>query len=337
MYPSREKEYAGVFVKNQYEFLELHDNKNVYKILALPRSFTGFWGSIKKYAAFYFHSMIFLFREKFDIIHLHYFYPLLPIVWVFKKLTGSRIVITVHGSDLYEKMTGKYIIRFYKYLLKQCDVIICVGDQLKNDFERVLQIPVSEVLCAGVDKAKFYPINSIKEYDFIYVGSLINRKGFDIVLKTIESLIIDGASWCVVGSGPYEQAIKELESRFPSNIHYVKNIAQKDLNILYNKSKWFFFPARNEPFGLVASESVFAGTPIICSRNGGLNEQIVEGVNGFALSDITNIQELLLKTTIALNLEEGKYSKMVDSCKQTNKQFSLDHVCNRLMEIYEGL
>jgi L-malate glycosyltransferase len=337
MYPSKEKAYAGIFVKNQYSFLKKSDSGNTYMVLALERSFTGFLGSIKKYATFYIKSFQFNFKNKFHIIHLHYFYPLAFIPWFFKKLNGSKIIVTVHGSDLYEKMNQPLTKKLYTFFLKDFDHIICVGNKLKLDFEEKLKIKVSEVLCAGIDKEVFFPLNCKKEYDFIYVGSLIERKGFDIVLQIIERTLKNGARWCVVGSGVYEDEIKTIAAKNPQYVEYVKNVDQKQLNILYNKAKWFFFPSRNEPFGLVATEAVFAGTPIICSRQGGLVEQINEGVNGYGINDLSNINDIENLLLSALNTNQQKYLELVNNCKYSNNQFSLQHVCNRLINIYESL
>lgn len=339
MYPSREKISAGIFVKNEYEYLKENDKDNEYLVLALSRSFTNRINSVKKYLAFYIKSFGFNFRTKPDIIHLHYFYPLAPIAWFFKKIRGTKVVVTVHGSDLYAKMNNGLVRAFYRALLKNFDHIICVGEQLKQDFEARLKIPVSEVLSAGVDGRMFHPLNTEKQYDFIYVGSLIERKGFDIVLKILEDSGHNNYKWCIVGSGKhkFEKRLNELVLKFPASITYFKGIDQPALNELYNKARWFFFPSRNEPFGLVASESVFTGTPIICSLNGGLREQLVEGKNGFGLKDLDNPEDIKSVLTKAYHLPGNEYKVLVANCSTINNSFSLSHVCDRLQKIYESI
>jgi len=338
MYPSPEKISAGIFVKNEYEYLKENDNGNEYFILALQRSFTGKIQSIKKYLLFYKKSLGAIFSLKPDVIHLHYFFPLAPIAWFFKRIKHTKVVVTVHGSDLYAKMNNPIVRNFYAGILKKFDYIICVGEQLKQDFEERLKIPVSEVLSAGVDNRMFYPLNMAKEFDFIYVGSLIERKGFDVILNLLEAG--DGAyKWCIVGSGKhkFENSLNELVLKFPGRITYLKSVDQPGLNKLYNQARWFVFPSRNEPFGLVASESVFAGTPIICSLNGGLREQLVEGKNGFGLKDIDDQEDIKRTLKKAHAMPKAEYDVFVNNCVTINSKFSLSHVCDRLKIIYGNI
>ena len=200
MYPSVEKPSAGIFVINQYNYLKQHDENNQYAILGMDRQFTSFYKSVKKYLSFSKKIIKQVRQNSYDLIHLHYYFPLLPIAcFVAKKKT--KIIVTVHGSDFYDKMKNALVKSLYAYFLKKCNYIICVGEELKNDFETKLKIPVNEVLSAGVDDKVFFNTNSEKIYDFLFVGSLIDRKGFDVVLKTIASSIELGCTLVHCGFG----------------------------------------------------------------------------------------------------------------------------------------
>lgn len=337
MYPSREKKYAGIFVKNQFEYLSTHDKKNEYLVLALERAFTGKFGSLKKYFLFYKKSLLFNLQKKPDVIHLHFFSPLAPLVWLFKKIIGSKIVVTSHGSDLYRRMNNKVIKKFYSYILKDFDYIICVGTQLKHDFEETFKVKVSEVLPAGVNSQVFYPLHIKKEFDFIFVGSLLETKGFDIILNLLTITAEKGYKWCIVGSGEYEEQLNNIRKDLVTDCVFVKGIDQDELNILYNKAKWLFFPSRTESFGLVASESVFAGTPIICSYVGGLKEQLVEGINGFGIYDLNDVDAMAGLLEKAYTMQTENYEAMVKNCSSINRNYSLEYVCDRLKNIYETI
>ena len=50
MYPSPEKKYSGIFVKNQYEQLQsLMKEGEEIEVFYMKRTFTSLWGSIKKH------------------------------------------------------------------------------------------------------------------------------------------------------------------------------------------------------------------------------------------------------------------------------------------------
>ena len=60
-----------------------------------------------------------------------------------------------------------------------------------------------------------------------------------------------------------------------------------DLWRLLGKARAIVMPLRwHEPFGLVAVESLAAGTPIIAWRMGALPEIIDDGVSGFLVDDV---------------------------------------------------
>ena len=339
MYPSSEKPSAGIFVINQYKYLKEHDKNNYYEILGMDRQFTNFFKSIKKYAVFSGKVIRHLKQTRYDIIHLHYFFPLLPIVYLFSRKKGTKLIITVHGSDFYDKMKNKISKIGYSFFLKKSNYIICVGEELKSDFEDKLKISVDETLSAGVDSNVFFNVQTQKKYDFLFVGSLIDRKGFDMVLKLIEDTIQLGYHWCVVGLGfkKYEIKLKEIAQSHPDFLKYIPALEQTELNLIYNQSKWFFFPSRSEPFGLVASESIFSGTPVITTQSGGLKEQVTENVNGLIIFNVDDKNELIQLLKKAYGMQNDEYNNLKKNCNSLNSKFSLQYVCKRLVEIYDAV
>ena len=303
------------------------------------RQFTDLWGSVKKYLIYFRKVIRHLKENKFDIVHVHYYFPLLPIAYLYAGKKGAKIIVTIHGSDFYEKMENKLFRSAFRYFLKKSNYIISVGEEMKVDFEKVMKVPVTEVLSAGVDDSVFFPVNTEKLYDFLYVGSLIDRKGFDVVLKLIEDTVKLGCRWCVVGLGQkkYEAELKRLKEVNPGLVTYIPALKQSELNVVNNQSKWFFFPSRNEPFGLVASEALFSGTPVISTTSGGLKEQVFENINGFLINDVNDYNSIIQLLKKAYYMSNEDYNNLKKNCNSANSRFSLRFVCNRLTEIYNSL
>ena|ERR1700744_693064 len=337
MAPSEEMQYAGVFVQNQFNYLQQHDRENEYSIFSLKKTFTGAIGSIKKYISFISKSFVHIKREKFDIIHLHYFFPLAIIPWYFKKTRGTKLIATVHGSDLYAKMKNPLSRSLFRYILKSYDYLICVGIELGDDFQKIMEFKPDKILCAGVNNEVFFPQQLAKDFDFVFAGSLIDRKGFDMVLKVIKQTIKSDYKWCVVGTGEYGPEIKEIAENNPSNCQYFERLEQPELNLIFNRSSWVFFPSRNEPFGLVASEAVFAGTPVICSDRGGLKEQVKDDVNGYIITNPDDVNECIGLLQKAYTLNAAEYDRLAKNCLTSNGQFSLSFVCGQLEALYNQI
>ena len=189
------------------------------------------------------------------MIHLHYFYPLIILVYLYKKIyPKSKAIVTFHGSDINEHINGGFNQTIFSFLARSIDYTIAVGDDLGNEITYKLKLKVNDIISAGVDEKVFFPMTLEKKYDFIFVGSFIKRKGIDMLIDAIQIVGNKKTRYCIVGSGIFEKNILMLKDY---DITILKNQNQQKLCELYNQSKYFILPSRDEPFGLVATESIF--------------------------------------------------------------------------------
>lgn len=326
MYPSIQKPYSGIFVKNQYEYLrtELKQNVSVY---AMERTFSSVIGSLLKYIKFFVGFTGLLFKQ-FDVIHVHFFSYHFFLALLYKSLRSkTKIIVTVHGSD-----TKNVTKRIYRPFLKYISKIIAVGKEQAEVIRQVVGSDKVVALSAGIDERVFYHLpGTAKEYDFIFVGSFYDVKGVDVFIRAIELNGPMGKKYCFVGSGKYLSEIEELSKEY--NITIKMNQTHDEIRDLLNKSRWLVLPSRGDSFGLVVSEAIYCGTPVIVSNIGGMREQVDNGVNGFVLEENTP-EVLATKMAELQNISEHEYATMVKNCLASNKQFSLRNVSTELVRIY---
>lgn len=334
MYPSVQKPYSGIFVKNQYEYL-----KNVLKqeieIFTMRRTFSSKIGSVLKYAKAFILFTPYYFR-KYNVIHLHYFFPMIILATMYKVLhPTTKIVVTFHGSDITNFINSSISKKFFRVLINKCDFVISVGNELSKLVYKKLNKKPDLVLCAGIDEKIFYFDDSLKKaYDFIFVGSFIKRKGLDILLEAIQMVDDKSIKYCIVGSGELKSDVLNITDS--NTIVLLENRTQTQLRELYNKSKYFVLPSRDEPFGLVVSEAIFCGTPALVSNIGGIKDQVKDGINGYILKK--NTPEYLASKIKKLNkLNDKEYTILKENALKSNKEYSMSSVCKRLLEIYMGL
>ena len=334
MYPSKQKPYAGIFVKNQYEALLQHmGENNSVEIFAMHRTFTSSIGSILKYFKAFFQFIPYYFK-KYDVLHLHFFYPLILLLYLYKMIyPDTKVVVTFHGSDITHHINGGLTQKIFKFISKCIDVPIAVGEDLANEINKKLDIRVEEIISAGVNQDIFNPLYLEKKYDFIFVGSFIKRKGLDLLLSAIEMIDDKKIRYCIVGSGELEQDVIKVQKN--NTITFLKNQSQQQLCKLYNQSKYFIIPSRNEPFGLVATEAIFCATPAIVSNIGGLKTQVIDTENGFIIKELTaqSVADIIAK---AYYLSDEDYHVLVTKASNSNKQHSMKSVINKLIEIYKN-
>jgi glycosyltransferase involved in cell wall biosynthesis len=114
-------------------------------------------------------------------------------------------------------------------------------------------------------------------------GSLIHRKGHDILFKAMQMLAGSGRPLhlLVIGDGPACDPLKALANGLP--IHFLGY--RKDLGaILRDSTDVLIAPSRQEGFGRVIIEAAFAGVPAIGARVDGIPEAIEEGVTGLLVA-----------------------------------------------------
>lgn len=109
---------------------------------------------------------------------------------------------------------------------------------------------------------------------FLSLGRLIPRKGIHIAAQVCDHI---GAKLLVAGQGKLEELGIESKS-----IEYVGYADFKKRSDLMKNARAIFVPTQYlEPFGGVAVEAMFCGTPAITSDWGGFAETVNHGVTGY--------------------------------------------------------
>lgn len=118
-----------------------------------------------------------------------------------------------------------------------------------------------------VDRSEFQYVEQPDDY-FLYIGRLIDRKGWRIAQDVCERL---GKRLVVAGRG-----------EFSGYGEYVGPVGAAERAALMGHAQAIFMPTRYiEPFGLVQIEAAMCGTPVIGSDWGAITETVKHGVNGF--------------------------------------------------------
>lgn len=106
------------------------------------------------------------------------------------------------------------------------------------------------------------------------VGSLIPRKGYDVLVEALRS--IDSRDWRLAIAGSPEHApetVLQLQAQIVAaglqdHILLAGAVDQTTLAGLYDRSDLFVMPSLFEGYGMVLTEALARGLPIICTRSG---------------------------------------------------------------------
>ncbi|MDE3271255.1 glycosyltransferase family 4 protein [Pseudoalteromonas sp. G4] len=326
MCATKENPSQGMFVRRQTEALKAKatiENIEYYQMPLKAREAGSF---AKRYGYFLFDFIKqFVFsRKTLNIIHVHFFFPTIILAMAYKLLRNPKvkIVVTFHGNDVYYYHPVKW---WYKCAANFIDHGIFVSKQLKARFFKP-NLP-SSVLCAGI-LPTFKLTEHTKHYDFIFVGALDENKGAKRLQKICDALLPD-YKIVVVGSGPEQSYFSEQSH---DNFTYFSFLEAEKLAELYSQCKWLLNLSYNESFGLVMSEAMACGTPVIATQTDGALAQVNDKVNGYILAQDANLTEQI--KSIVNGVSQGEYQMLVDSALKSSKAANIGFVAQSVLEIY---
>jgi glycosyltransferase involved in cell wall biosynthesis len=131
---------------------------------------------------------------------------------------------------------------------------------------------------------------------FMFVGRVTPRKGLHILLEACSILAKQEChdyTVLIVGDGPQQQELKELteKNNLTSCVKWIGRVEYGRLGEYFHKSDVFVLPTLEDTWGMVILEAMLLGKPILCSKQAGASELVIEGKNGYTFD--TNSPEKL--------------------------------------------
>lgn len=164
------------------------------------------------------------------------------------------------------------------------------------------------------------------------VGSLIERKGVDLLLQALAGIEMP-FTLALVGSGPEEERLRKLaeELKIQDRIEFLGYLQLDELRQQYAESSIFVLPTREDCFALVILEAMCAGLPVICSKYAdGVSDLVEDGVNGVIVDPYdterfkNQIESLLQEPERAAHMGQASFQKL--------KKFRFEEVSKGFME-----
>jgi len=121
----------------------------------------------------------------------------------------------------------------------------------------------------------------------LYVGRVSHEKQLDHLKPVLER--VPHTRLAIIGDGPARAALGARFSGLP--VKFVGYLQGDALSSAYASADCFVFPSSHETFGLVVTEALASGTPVVAYRVGGVEDVVEEGVTGFsyAVGDIKGL------------------------------------------------
>lgn len=165
----------------------------------------------------------------------------------------------------------------------------------------------------------------------VVAGSLIHRKGHDILFSAMKMGAVRPFPLLVVGDGPERAAYEKQTAGLP--VYFLGY--RTDLGAIFRDAADFLVaPSRQEAFGRVIIEAGFAGLPAIGTRVDGIPEAIQEGVTGLLVPP--EMPTALGAAVTRLLDDEPLRRRMGLAAKIRAMEFSIDRTAAAMLDQYRA-
>lgn len=269
----------------------------------------------------------------------------LPLRWGNREI---RKVVTIH--DLIFEIFPQYYswfdrkIHFAKFrrAAEDADVVVAISEQTKADIVHYLEIPEDKIRviyqgCGPLFKTRFTAEQkkqvrekyNLPEKFLLNVGTVEERKNGLSIAKAIQGtalpLVFIGKETTYAGS------IRSISD--PEQVHFLKNVSNEELAVIYQAATLFIYPSVYEGFGIPVIEALFSGTPVITNRNGVFPEA---GGSSSLYVDVQDTNELRTRI-LQLWEDEDLRNRMAGEGKIFVQKFSDDVIAQQWKQLYESL
>ena len=208
---------------------------------------------------------------------------------LYGRLTGVPVWVQWEGTLHSERHIGKLKHWMRRGLARMAGKWVSYG-ATSSEYLQSLGVPDSRVVqvqnCVPHESFARLPDQASKDREqtwfagqprpvLLSVGQLIPRKGLDRLIDACGRLASRGHTFSLVlvGHGPERERLEEQAGRLGlRHFHILPNQDQLTLSRLYRSAGVFVLPTLEDVWGLVVSEAIWSGLPVLCSRYAGCAE-----------------------------------------------------------------
>jgi glycosyltransferase involved in cell wall biosynthesis len=291
-----------------------------------------------------------------EIVHAHHPYLMGDTAQRIAAMRGLPLVFTHH--TMYELYThyvparAPALARFVKSLAtgyaNLCDHVVAPSESTARILRRRGVVTPITILPTGVDvdahrRGNGHAVrrkHGIPGKAFVvgHVGRLAPEKNLRVLARAVARFLAGspGARFLVVGGGPSEGEIRELFERrgLTARLHFTGPLRGQDVVDAYHAMDVFAFASKSETQGMVLTEAMAAGVPVVALDAPGAREVVKDKKNGRLVR-----REAAQRFPGALRwverLPAARRRSVTAAARKTARGFSLEACASKSLALYE--
>lgn len=287
----------------------------------------------------------------YDIVHIHiatiqsakrkkYFFEI-------AKTLKKKTILHFHPSN--EKfLYNPQVADLYRDLFERADLVLVLSEQwrrwLKDSIGNGSWMNKMEVLynpCPSVHRS-----TKRKKKQILYAGTLLRRKGYDVLLKAFGKIAKIHPDWKIAFAGnPYlKEGINELEDgkdiarrlNIESQVEWFGWVSGDEKERVFNESSIYCLASDGEGFPMGVLDAWAYGLPCVVTPVGGLTDIVIDGKNGLVFS-VGNVDMLAEKLDLMISDSQCREQIAQESLRLAQTTFDVKAINEHLGRIYEGM
>ena len=207
-------------------------------------------------------------------------------------LVRRPLVTTLRGDDVTRAERSILDRRLLDSAVRGSVAVVCVSDAMAVKLRALYPSRAEDIhVCLnGVDSSFLTVVRSMPESGRLRVaavGSLIQRKGYDMLIEAIARMRHrDAVTLKIAGAGPELSALRWRAARLgvDDRIHLVGEIPPAHVPQFLADADIFVLPSRSEGRPNVVVEALAAGLPVVSTDLPGAVDLVNPGVNGWRVA-----------------------------------------------------
>jgi glycogen synthase len=307
------------------------------------------------------NSLVFKDHRHYDLLVSHDWLAALGGI-ISKRNLNIPLVFHFHSTEQGRNPFGSHTIRDIERIAATIsDRIVTVSYAMRDELvsygypEQKIR-----VIHNGVDEEKYYAKRfSVRQVQvfrekigtghspmIFFIGRLTWVKGADTLVLAMAHIVkeIPDAQLVILGSGEMEQMLKQMVH----DLHLEKNVilhfgivSEEERLLYYAAADVCVFPSKYEPFGIVCTEAMSMGKPVVVGARGtsGFREQVLprgDGICGYHINpydplDIARyVVDILKKPELAAMMGKNGRSRV-------KEQFTWDIASDKTLSVYREI
>ena len=271
-----------------------------------------------------------------DLIYAHYLFNIGDLCQIKRQYPYIPVVGMEHWSELLRSKLLRRVESLARVAYHTADRVLVVSPALQSRLKQYFGVD-SDVVYDMVDSVFLQtPIPKVRlnnPFTYVSCGSLIPRKGFDILIRAFARLQDRNSRLIIIGDGELRGELRDLcqELSVADRVSITGRIDREAIAGIMTISSAYVLASRSETFGVSYIEALAMGLPVIATRCGGTDSFFSEDCG--LMVDVDDVAGL---TAAMDRMEETVASYQAEGLREyIRSRFSGDVIAKQLEKFFE--